>query len=87
MKNGFEIQFKKKTEKDLDLNNSKWHEILSLNSFLQRNSISPAEREKYSRPRSTPDPQHHDHMHVKKLKKEQEKDIGHVSIEKKNFKQ
>lgn len=48
--------------------------------LLQRNSISPAEREKYSRPRSTPDPQHHDHMHLKKMKKEQDKDIGHVRI-------
>ncbi|KAK0090335.1 hypothetical protein PV326_004153 [Microctonus aethiopoides] len=45
----------------------------------ERNSISPAEREKYSRPRSTPDPQHHDHMNLKKLKKEQDKDIGHQS--------
>lgn len=48
-------------------------------SVLQRNSISPAEREKY-RPRSTPDPQH-DHLHLsKKMKKEHDKDIGHVSI-------
>lgn len=46
---------------------------------FQRNSISPAEREKYSRPRSTPDSQHHDHLHLKKMKKEQDKDIGHVS--------
>ncbi|KOC69547.1 Transducin-like enhancer protein 3 [Habropoda laboriosa] len=43
-----------------------------------RNSISPAEREKYSRPRS-PDPQHHDHLPLKKMKKEQDKDIGHQS--------
>ncbi|XP_012056103.1 PREDICTED: protein groucho-1-like [Atta cephalotes] len=42
-----------------------------------RNSISPAEREKY-RPRSTPDPQH-EHLLGKKLKKEQDKDIGHQS--------
>lgn len=48
-------------------------------SLLQRNSISPAEREKY-RPRSTPDPQH-EHLLGKKLKKEQDKDIGHVSIQ------
>lgn len=40
-------------------------------NFLQRNSISPAEREKY-RPRSPPENEH------KKMKKE-EKDIGHVS--------
>ncbi|KAL2725722.1 protein groucho-like isoform X2 [Vespula maculifrons] len=44
-----------------------------------RSSISPAEREKYSRPRSTPDPQHHEHLHLKKMKKEQDKDIGHQS--------
>ncbi|XP_076749093.1 protein groucho isoform X1 [Xylocopa sonorina] len=43
-----------------------------------RNSISPAEREKYSRPRS-PDPQHHDHLPLKKMKKEQDKDLGHQS--------
>ncbi|XP_071565008.1 protein groucho isoform X2 [Temnothorax nylanderi] len=42
-----------------------------------RNSISPAEREKY-RPRSNPDPQH-EHLLGKKLKKEQDKDIGHQS--------
>ncbi|XP_019884188.1 protein groucho isoform X2 [Camponotus floridanus] len=42
-----------------------------------RNSISPAEREKY-RPRSTPDPQH-EHLLGKKLKKEHDKDIGHQS--------
>ena len=48
---------------------------------LQRNSISPGEREKYSRPRSTPDSQHHEHnMHMKKMKKEQDKDLGHVNI-------
>ncbi|XP_047365640.1 protein groucho-like isoform X2 [Vespa velutina] len=46
---------------------------------FQRSSISPAEREKYSRPRSTPDPQHHEHLHLKKMKKEQDKDIGHQS--------
>ncbi|XP_066599141.1 protein groucho-like isoform X5 [Prorops nasuta] len=44
-----------------------------------RSSISPAEREKYSRPRSTPEAQHHDHLHLKKMKKEQDKDIGHQS--------
>ncbi|XP_014209097.1 protein groucho isoform X1 [Copidosoma floridanum] len=44
-----------------------------------RSSISPAEREKYSRPRSTPDSQHHDHIHLKKMKKEQDKDISHQS--------
>ncbi|XP_043505876.1 protein groucho-like isoform X1 [Polistes fuscatus] len=46
---------------------------------FQRSSISPAEREKYNRPRSTPDPQHHEHLHLKKMKKEQDKDIGHQS--------
>lgn len=40
--------------------------------LLQRNSISPAEREKY-RPRTSPEPDH------KKVKKE-DKDMGHVSI-------
>lgn len=39
---------------------------------LQRNSISPAEREKY-RPRTPQEP-----TELKKLKKE-EKDLGHVS--------
>lgn len=39
---------------------------------LQRNSISPAEREKY-RPRTPQEPE------LKKPKKE-EKDLGHVSI-------
>lgn len=48
-------------------------------ALFQRSSISPAEREKYSRPRS-PDPQHHDHLPLKKMKKEQDKDIGHVGI-------
>ncbi|XP_043474636.1 protein groucho-like isoform X2 [Leptopilina heterotoma] len=44
-----------------------------------RNSISPVDREKYSRPRSTPDSQHHDHITLKKMKKEQDKDTGHQS--------
>ncbi|XP_031780941.1 protein groucho isoform X7 [Nasonia vitripennis] len=47
---------------------------------IARSSISPAEREKYSRPRSTPDSQHHEHnIHLKKMKKEQDKDISHQS--------
>lgn len=52
---------------------------------LQRSSISPGD--KYSRPR-TPQESHHGHhsqnhhdhsIHIKKMKKEQDKDIGHVS--------
>lgn len=42
-------------------------------SYLQRNSISPAERNEKYRARSPPEQEH------KKMKKE-EKDLGHVSI-------
>ncbi|KAJ8672620.1 hypothetical protein QAD02_003879 [Eretmocerus hayati] len=57
------------------------HKTNGLNASEERHrsSISPAEREKYSRPRSTPDSQHHDHIHLKKMKKEQDKDISHQS--------
>ncbi|KAI4504824.1 hypothetical protein M0802_000374 [Mischocyttarus mexicanus] len=55
---------------------------------LQRSSISPGD--KYSRPRTPPEPHHghhsqnhHDHsMHIKKMKKEQDKDNGHSDGEK-----
>lgn len=53
------------------------NKILILLFLLQRNSISPAEREKY-RPRTPQEPE------LKKAKKE-EKDIGHVSIKVRSF--
>ena len=59
---------------------------MSLCFCLQRSSISPGE--KYIRPRSPQESHHghhgqnhHDHpIHIKKMKKEQDKDLGHVSI-------
>lgn len=57
-------------------NSAKIYDLHFINLF-QRNSISPAEREKY-RPRTPQEPE------MKKPKKE-EKDLGHVSIKVRRF--